>query len=63
MEACTKCGGTGQYVPNSPNMFNCELGGDCSELDGWDKEQCKTCGYTACDCEAGQIWDIWQRKT
>jgi len=49
---CKKCEGKGRVPATTPFYMNCELGGDCSTIPGWKKEDCKICGTEECpDCK------------
>lgn len=63
---CKTCDGVKVVSSGEPNMFNCEMGGDCSEIKGWTKEDCKTCGKTVpcpeCMPVANEYYHLFKRE-
>lgn len=63
---CKTCDGVKVISNGLPNMFNCEMGGDCSEIEGWTKERCKTCGKTVpcpeCMPVANKYYNLFNRE-
>lgn len=64
-EECKTCDGVKVVSSGEPNMFNCEMGGDCSEIEGWTEDDCKTCGKTVpcpeCMPVANKYYLLWMR--
>lgn len=64
-QTCKTCDGVKVVHSSESTMYNCELGGDCSNDPKWTEERCKTCGKTVpcpeCMPVANEYYLLWMR--
>jgi len=65
MPKCKTCDDVKVVSDGQSCWYNCELGGDCSDIPGWTEEDCKTCGKTVpcpeCMPVANKYYLLWMR--